>query len=92
MSDHLETMVRGGMNIETHELPMKLKQIDPFCLKSPTSFSDVRSDSIYSDLHRMEYAVLCCGEDVLPERIGGEKLALQRYDVSLRKPTGMNSH
>jgi len=64
---------------------MKLQQIDPLSLKSPTPLGDVRSNDFSSYRHRMENAVFRCGEDVLPERIRCEELALRKSNVSLRR-------
>jgi hypothetical protein len=69
----------------TYELPMELKQIDLFRLESSTPLRDVRLHGISGHRHRVEHAVFCCGEDVFPERIRCEELALQKYKVSLQK-------
>jgi hypothetical protein len=66
---------------------MELKKIDPFRLKSSTPLGDVRSYGFSGNGHGMEHAVFRCGEDVLPERIRCEELALQEKNVSLRNDT-----
>jgi hypothetical protein len=62
---------------------VELEQIDPFGLKSPTPLGDISSHGLPGDCHRVEHAVFGCGEDVVPERVRYEELALQKYHVSL---------
>jgi hypothetical protein len=78
--------------IKTYELPMELEQINLFCLKPSTPLADIRSDGFSGDRHRMEHAVFRRGEDVFPERIRREELALQNNSVRLRDTIELESY
>jgi hypothetical protein len=70
-------------SMTTYKLPMKLKQINPLHLKSPTPLCNIRPNSFSGDRHRMEHAIFRCGEDVLPERVRCEESALRKVQCQL---------
>jgi hypothetical protein len=69
---------------QTYKLPMELEQIDPLGLKPPTPLGDVCLHGFSGGFHRMEYAVLCCGENIFSKRVRCEELALRKHSVSLQ--------